>query len=132
MSQLKQEKKNLRRFLDSNNHTSHWVNRVLFVLSFKEAHTQNLRFITKVLGITTSDERKEYVKEILSMIQRGIIYVPKGLPYLIEKESKFNLDNPLELESIELCLLHPFRKLISDLKAEFILQSTEEFTVAVH
>ena len=132
MSKLKQEKYNLRGLIDSNSHTNHWVNRVLFVLSFKEAHTQNLRFITKVLGITTSDERKEYVKEILRMIQRGIIYVPKGLPYLIEKESKFNLDNPLDLENIELCLLHPFRKLISDLKEEFITQSTDEFTVAVH
>ena len=132
MSQLKREKYNLKMFTDKDNHTSHWVNRVLFVLSFKEAHTQNLRFITKVLGITSSDERKEYMKEILRMIQRGIIYVPKGLPYLIENQSKFNLDNPMDLESIELCLLHPFRKLMSDLKAEFILQSTEEFTVAVH
>lgn len=132
MSQLKREKYNLKMFSDNDNHTSHWVNRVLFVLSFKEAHTQNLRFITKVLGITSSDERKEYMKEILRMIQRGIIYVPKGLPYLIENQSKFNLDNPMDLESIELCLLHPFRKLMSDLKAEFILQSTEEFTVAVH
>ena len=132
MSQLKREKYNLKMFTDKDNHTSHWVNRVLFVLSFKEAHTQNLRFITKVLGITSSDEGKEYMKEILRMIQRGIIYVPKGLPYLIENQSKFNLDNPMDLESIELCLLHPFRKLMSDLKAEFILQSTEEFTVAVH
>ncbi|MHA1541674.1 MAG: hypothetical protein ACTSQH_01710 [Candidatus Hodarchaeales archaeon] len=132
MSQLKREKYNLKMFTDNDNHTSHWVNRVLFVLSFKEAHTQNLRFITKVLGITSSDERKEYMKEILRMIQRGIIYVPKGLPYLIENQSKFNLDNPMDLESIELCLLHPFRKLMSELKAEFILQSTEEFTVAVH
>ena len=132
MSQLKREKYNLKMFSDNDNHTSHWVNRVLFVLSFKEAHTQNLRFISKVLGITSSDERKEYMKEILRMIQRGIIYVPKGLPYLIENQSKFNLDNPMDLESIELCLLHPFRKLMSDLKAEFILQSTEEFTVAVH
>jgi len=132
MSQLKREKYNLKMITDNDNHTSHWVNRVLFVLSFKEAHTQNLRFITKVLGITSSDERKEYMKEILRMIQRGIIYVPKGLPYLIENQSKFNLDNPMDLESIELCLLHPFRKLMSELKAEFILQSTEEFTVAVH
>ena len=132
MSQQKREKYNLKKFKDNDNHTSHWVNRVLFVLSFKEAHTQNLRFITKVLGITSSDEGKEYMKEILRMIQRGIIYVPKGLPYLIENQSKFNLDNPMDLESIELCLLHPFRKLMSDLKAEFILQSTEEFTVAVH
>ena len=132
MSQLKREKYNLKMFSDNDNHTSHWVNRVLFVLSFKEAHTQNLRFISKVLGITSSDERKEYMKEILRMIQRGIIYVPKGLPYLIENQSKFNLDNPMDLESIELCLLHPFRKLMSDLKSEFILQSTEEFTVAVH
>jgi hypothetical protein len=132
MSQLKQEKYNLKEKLNSDNHTAHWVNRVLFVLSFKEAHTQNLRFITKVLGITTTNERKEYVKEILRMIQRGIIYVPKGLPYLIEKESKFNLDNPKDLENIELCLLHPFRKLLSDLKQEFITQSTDEFTVTVH
>jgi hypothetical protein len=132
MSELKQPKYNSRGISGSNNHTTNWVNRVLFVLSFKEAHTQNLRFVTKVLGITTSDERKEYIKEILSMIQRGIIYIPKGLPYLIENQSKFNLDNSMDLESIELCLLHPFRKLMSDLKSEFILQSTEEFTVAVH
>ena len=132
MSELKQEKKKLRRLLDSNNHTAHLVNRVLFVLSFKEAHTQNLRFITKVLGINTFNGRKENIKELLKMVQRGIIFIPKGLSYLIENESKFNLDNPKDLESIELCLLHPFRKLMSDLKAEFILQSTEEFTVAVH
>ena len=68
------------------------------------------------------------------MVQRGIIYIPKGLPYLIEEESKFNLDNPKDLESIELCLLHPFKKLISELQNELLLNSTEEntFTVNVH
>ena len=132
MNEIKHQEYNLINFEDNSYQKTHWVNRALFVLSFKDAHTQNLRFITKVLGITTSDERNEYIKELLKMVQRGIIYVPKGLPYLIEKESKFNLDNPLDLENIELCLLHPFRKLISDLKEEFITQSTEEFTVAVH
>jgi hypothetical protein len=114
--------------------TTHWVNRVLFVLSFKDVHTQNLRFITKVLGINTSTEKKEYLKELLKMVQRGIIYISKGLPYLIENESKFDLDNPKDLESIEICLLHPFKKILSEVQAELLQHTNEEntFTVDVH
>lgn len=134
MNEIKHQNYKAINFEDNKKQPTHWVNRALFVLSFKDTHTQNLRFITKVLGITTSDERNDYVKELLKMVQRGIIYVPKGLPYLIEKESKFNLDNPVDQESIELCLLHPFKKLISELQAELSSFTTEEkiFTVDVH
>lgn len=134
MNENKLQQYNLNNFEDNNSQKSHWVNRALFILSFKDTHTQNLRFITKVLGITTSNERKEYIKELLRMVQRGIIYIPKGLPYLIQKDSKFNLDNPVDLESIELCLLHPFTKLISDLQSELPGNSIEEniITVDVH
>ena len=135
MNEIKHQNYKAINFEDNKKQTTHWVNRALFVLSFKDTHTQNLRFITKVLGITTPDERDEYIKELLRMVQRGIIYVPKGLPYLIERESKFNMDNPVDLESIELSLLHPFKKLISDLQAELLHRFPEDaptFTVDVH
>jgi len=131
MNEKKLQQHNLINFEDNTNKKNHWVNRALFVLSFKDTHTQNLRFITKVLGITTSTARKEYIKEILKMVQRGIIYIPKGLPYLIQKEPNFNLDNPMDLESIELCLLHPFKKLISELQAELPESTNEENTITV-
>ena len=129
---MQNQKNSLNNSKYNSNQMAHWTNRALFILSFKEAHTQNLLFITKALGITAPNERKEYVKELLKMVQRGIIYVPKGLPYLIEQESKFNLDNPVDLESIELCLLHPLEKLISELRAELPTSTTEEITFEIH
>ena len=134
MNEIGFKEHDLINFEDNSNQTTHWVNRVLFVLSFKDAYTQNLRYISKVLGINTSTVRKEYIKELLKMVQRGIIFIPRGLPYLLENESKFNLDNPKDLESIELCLLHPFKKIISELQAELHLHTNEEntFTVNVH
>ena len=90
------------------------ANRALILLSFKDTDTQNLRFILNLLGIRTLKEKKAILKEIFRLIRKGIVYIPDGLPQLIDQGSKFNIDAFQDIDNINLCLLCPYDKLIQD------------------
>ncbi|MHA2238426.1 MAG: hypothetical protein ACXAB2_08680 [Candidatus Hodarchaeales archaeon] len=61
------------------------ADRALLLLSFKNTPSQNLYHVLQVLGIHSVDEKKSILKEIFRLIREGIVYVPKGLPLLIDR-----------------------------------------------
>ena len=69
------------------------ADRALILLSFKDTDTQNLRFILNLLGIRTLKEKQNILKEIFRLVRKGIVYIPKGLPQLIDQGSRFNIDD---------------------------------------
>lgn len=87
------------------------ADRALILLSFKDTDTQNLRFIMNLLGIRTLKEKKTILKEIFRLIRKGIVYVPTGLPQLIDN----NLQN---IDNINLSLLCPYDILIQEIQKE--------------
>ncbi|MHA2248159.1 MAG: hypothetical protein ACXADY_24635 [Candidatus Hodarchaeales archaeon] len=97
---------------------SQLADRALILLSFKETNTQNLRFIMNLLGIRTLKEKKEVLKEIFRLIRKGIVYIPKGLPQLIDQGFHFNNDDPINIDNIDLCLLCPYDRLIQEIQKE--------------
>ena len=103
---------------------SHLADRVLLLLSFKDTNTQNLRYIQHVLGARTLQEKRNTLHEIFRLIQEGIVYVPKGLPQLIEKGH--DLDDPEEIENIVLCILRPFDQLVTEIMAELAKLEAQE------
>lgn len=94
------------------------ADRALILLSFKDTDTQNLRFILNLLGIRTLKEKRNIIKEIFRLIRKGIVYIPAGLPQLIESGSHFNIDNLEDVDNINLCLLCPYDKLIQEIQKE--------------
>jgi hypothetical protein len=62
------------------------ADRALILLSFKDTDTQNLRFIMNLLGIRTLKEKLAILKEIFRLIRKGFVYVPEGLPKLIDNQ----------------------------------------------
>ncbi|MFX0150126.1 MAG: hypothetical protein ACFFAJ_05055 [Candidatus Hodarchaeota archaeon] len=88
------------------------ADRALLLLSFKDTPTQNLRYVLKALGITTQEEKKRILREIFWLIREGVVYIPRGLPELIEK----GIDAPSNLEKVELCLLRPYEHLIQEIQ----------------
>ncbi|MFX0182118.1 MAG: hypothetical protein ACFE95_03455 [Candidatus Hodarchaeota archaeon] len=88
------------------------ADRVLLFLSFKDTNTQNLRFLWKVLGVQTRQEKKNNIQEIFRLIQEGIVYIPRGLPELIDFIFHFDQDSPKSIENIDLSLIFPFEQLI--------------------
>ena len=94
------------------------ADRALILLSFKNTNTQNLRFLMNLLGIRTVREKKRILTEIFRLIQRGFVYVPKGLPQLLDPRTKFNRDAITEIEKIDLCLLCSYEKLIQEIQME--------------
>ncbi|MHA2226128.1 MAG: hypothetical protein ACXAC8_13035 [Candidatus Hodarchaeales archaeon] len=94
------------------------ADRALLLLSFKDTSTQNLRYVLNVLGIRTSEEKKKILHEIFRLIREGIVYVPRGLPQLIDQGWRFDFDNSDEIESIDLCLLRPYDQLIKEIQKE--------------
>ncbi len=97
---------------------SQLADRALILLSFKDTDTQNLRFIMNLLGIRTLKEKKGILKEIFRLIRKGIVYVPTGLPQLVDTGTRFNIDDLKEIENIDLCLLCPYDKLIQEIQKE--------------
>lgn len=95
------------------------ANRALLLLSFKDTSIQNLKHVFNVLGIKTVEEKRKILKVIFHFIREGIIYIPKGLPNLIDKGVLIDLNNPAE-ESIEIHLLRPFDELIKEIQEEII------------
>lgn len=94
------------------------ANRALILLSFKDADTQNLRFILNLLGTHTCDEKQKVLQEIFRLIREGIVYVPKGLPQLVDERSRFNIDDLQEIDNIDLCLLCSYDQLIQEIQEE--------------
>lgn len=85
--------------------------RALLLLSFKDTPTQNLQTVLHILGIRTLDEKKKMLHEIYRLIREGIVYIPRGLPLLIENGLDFD-----QIKDIDLCLLQPFDHLIQEIQ----------------
>lgn len=92
------------------------ADRALLLLSFKDTSTQNLRYVLRVLGIQTLEEKKNILQEIYRLIREGIVYVPRGLPQLIDLGSRLGINNSLETENIDICLLRPYEELIKEIQ----------------
>jgi hypothetical protein len=92
------------------------ADRALLLLSFKDTPTQNLHHVLMVLGIHSVEEKKTILLEIFRLIREGIVYVPRGLPLLIDK----GIDNIEDISNIDLVLLQPFDQLISELHKEIV------------
>ncbi|MFX0173415.1 MAG: hypothetical protein ACFE9L_16095 [Candidatus Hodarchaeota archaeon] len=85
------------------------ADRALLLLSFKDTHTQNLQTVLHVLGIQTLEEKKSILQEIFRLIRERIVYIPRGLPQLIENGLNYE-----ENKDIDLRLLRPYDHLIQD------------------
>lgn len=94
------------------------ADRALILLSFKETDTQNLRFIMNLLGIRTLKEKQEILKEIFRLIRRGFVYVPEGLPKLVDHRSHLRIKDLQDIEDVNLCLLCPYEILIQEIQKE--------------
>ena len=93
------------------------ADRALLLLSFKDTSTQNLRYVLNVLGIRTLEEKRNILHEIYRLIREGIVYVPRGLPLLIDQGSLFDTNNnSVEAEDIDICLLRPYEDLIKEIQ----------------
>lgn len=94
------------------------ADRALLLLSFKDTSTQNLRYVLNVLGIRTLEEKRNILQEIYRLIREGIVYVPRGLPQLIDQGSRLDINSSLEAENIDICLLRPYEELIREIQNE--------------
>lgn len=92
--------------------------RALILLSFKETSTQNLRFMLNLLGIKTRKDKRRILNVIFQLIREGFVYVPRGLPQLVEGSYDYNIDSTDKLGNIDLCLLCPYEKLIKEIQDE--------------
>ncbi|MFW9855641.1 MAG: hypothetical protein ACFFFG_11300 [Candidatus Thorarchaeota archaeon] len=91
------------------------ADRVLILLSFKDAPVQNLSFILKALGIQTIEEKSKILDEIFRLIREGIVYIPDmGLPNLIQNR----LSNVQEFDNIDIRLLQPYDKIIGEIQRQ--------------
>ncbi len=103
------------------------ADRALLLLSFKDTSTQNLRYVLNVLGIRSLEEKRNILQEIYRLIREGIVYVPRGLPLLIDQGSLFDTNNnSIEAEDIDICLLRPYEDLIKEIQNDITqLQATK-------
>jgi hypothetical protein len=93
---------------------SQLADRALLLLSFKDTPTQNLHHVLQVLGIHSIEEKKGILREIFRLIREGIVYVPKGLPLLIDK----GIENVEDISKIDLVLLKPYDQLIAEIQRD--------------
>lgn len=106
------------------------ADRALLLLSFKDTKTQNLKYILNVLGIHTLEEKKKILLEIYRLIREGIVYVPRGLPLLIDPllDAK---KNSVDGEDIHICLLRPYEDIIKEIQNDITqLQTSKTQKVA--
>jgi hypothetical protein len=90
------------------------ADRALFLLTFKDTPKQNLRHVLSALGIHTLEEKKTLLQELFRLIREGTVYIPQGLPQLIEE----GFNNPTLINTIDLHLLRPFDQMIFELQEE--------------
>ncbi|MHA1978449.1 MAG: hypothetical protein ACW98F_04850 [Candidatus Hodarchaeales archaeon] len=93
---------------------SRLADRALLLLSFKDTPSQNLHHVLQVLGIHSIEEKKSILQEIFRLIREGIVYVPKGLPLLIDH----GFDNLGDVSEIDLVLLRPYDQLIAEIQRD--------------
>ena len=94
------------------------TDRALFLLSFKDVSTQNLKHVWDVLDIKTLDQKQNILQEIYRLIREGMVYVPRGFTQLINTNTQVKIGNQDNVEDIELCLLRPYDKLIREIQKE--------------
>jgi hypothetical protein len=99
------------------NEAERLADRALLLLSFKNTSSQNLHHVLKVLGIHSVDEKKRILQEIFRLIREGIVYVPHGLPLLVDQ----GLENIENMSAINLVLLRPYDQLITELQEDISL-----------
>lgn len=99
-----------------NEEMAHLANRALLLLSFKDTTTQNLRYVFKVLGIQTLDDKRKILQEIYRLIREGIVYVSRGFSKFIDQRSRFDVDNFIETKDIDLYLLRPYNQIIKEIQ----------------
>ena len=98
------------------------ADRALLLLSFKDTPTQNLHHVLQVLGIHTAEEKRTILIEIFRLIREGIVYVPRGLPLLIDK----GIANIEDITKIDLVLLQPYDHLIAEIQKEIAILNDEQ------
>lgn len=123
MSSQKSSKRNRVTRLDKTElDASRIADRALLLLSFKDTPTQNLHHVLQVLGIHSAEEKKMILIEIFRLIREGIVYVPRGLPLLIDQ----GIANIKDISKIDLVLLQPFDHLIAEIQKEIAAVADEQ------
>ncbi len=90
------------------------ADRALFLLAFKDTPKQNLRHVLSALGIHSLEEKNDLLRELFRLIREGTVYIPRGLPQLIEE----GFNDPTLINTIDLYLLRPFDQMIFELQEE--------------
>ena len=98
------------------------ADRALLLLSFKDTPTQNLHHVLQVLGIHSVEEKKMILLEIFRLIREGIVYVPRGLPLLIDEV----ITNVEDVSKIDLVLLQPYDHLIAEIQKQIATFADEQ------
>jgi len=101
-------------FIERDEEEVRLADRALFLLTFKDTPKQNLKHVLSALGIHTLEEKKALLQELFRLIREGVVYVPRGLPQLIED----GFNNPAIINTIDLHLLRPFDQLIFELQED--------------
>ncbi len=94
------------------------TDRALILLSFSESVKQSLGYLLNLLDIRTIQEKKNVLQEIFRLIREGIVYLPQGLPTLVEEGAFLDINHDNGHEDINLCLLCPYEQLIQEIKGE--------------
>ncbi|MHA1225818.1 MAG: hypothetical protein ACTSPV_03670 [Candidatus Hodarchaeales archaeon] len=84
--------------------------RLKIISSFKESQTQTLNKILSQAFIVNLEEKKHIIEEIYRLIREGVIYVPKGLPELVEKGSKVNTNEDTDM-GVRITLIWPLESI---------------------
>ncbi|NHJ01582.1 MAG: hypothetical protein EAX86_05535 [Candidatus Heimdallarchaeota archaeon] len=103
---------------DRNFEMERLADRALLLLSFKETSTPNLRYIMKVLGIQTLEEKKIILQIIYELIRDGLAVIPRGFSNLVKPDLDWK--NAEEIENIDLCLLKPYDEIIKELQKQIM------------
>ncbi len=94
------------------------TDRALILLSFSESVKQSLGYLLNLLDIRTLQEKKNVLQEIFRLIREGIVYIPQGLPTLVEEGAFLDINSDSGHENINLCLLCPYDQLIQEINSE--------------
>jgi hypothetical protein len=121
----KHRKEKERKTTHEDNLENQLADRALLLLSFKDTSTQNLRYILNVLGIRTLEEKKKILLVIYRLIREGIVYVPRGLPLLIDPQLDAN-NNSVNGDDIQICLLRPYEELIKEIQNDITRLQTSK------
>ena len=102
------------------------TDRALILLSLKDKAPQNLGYMLDLLEIRTVKETQNVLQAIFRLIREGIVYIPEGLPELVDKRAHYEIESLHELDDIDLCLLLPYDQLIKEIQNEIIKLQTDD------